>query len=252
MIMEIYLAAFLIVLTAFAGKMLTWGTLGNWVKKHMRFLTTFALGVFSVMLLFVYQETTEFSLSFGKVLLFAFFGILFLELVQRLIPDGHHHHGDNRDECHHIRKINPKRVLMSDFFHNMSDGIALASTFLVSNTLGWSLALGIFVHEFVQETSEFFILREAGYSIKKALWSNFFVQLSIFLGIFLTLFFQGEKYIPYLMSIALGMLAFVVFRDLFPHSFHIAREKKEYGKHIFVWILGVGVMLLVRLIFGEA
>ncbi len=243
----IYVSAFIIMLSAFSGKMLLWGAFGKYMQKNMRFLVTLALGVFSFTLFLLFKEAREMQASLSLVAFGSLLGILLLEFIQKIIPEAHHHHGADNEQCCNItNKINPKRILIGDAFHNIGDGIALTSAYLISIKTGIILTIGIFIHEFVQESSEFFLLREAGYSVRKALLSNFLVQSSIFLGIFaIFLFDMKEIHRAFLTSIALGMLFFIIIRDLLPHTIERIKHKDSWVKHLLLWVIGLVLMFLV-------
>ncbi len=91
----------------------------------------------------------------------------------------------------------------------------------------------MFVHELVQEVSEFFVLKQAGYSTKKALLTNFAVSSTILIGSIGGTFLLdtfSELELP-LMGIAAGAFLVVVFQDLIPHSVRKAKAKASHLKH---------------------
>ncbi len=254
MYLPIFIAGFIIMLVSLSGKLFTYGALGNFTKRNLKFLITFALGIFSVSLYLLFNEVNELGLSTTTLLISIVFGIALLEILQRLLPDSHHHHGANNADCCNCEKrpshkINPKRVLLGDAFHNMGDGIVLVSAYLINFNTGLVLTLGILLHEFIQETSEFFILKEAGYSTKRALLSNFAVSTTLFVGILLSIFVSvATLYTPVLMAISIGALLYIILRDLLPHSIERVRHGGKLPTHILMFVLGVILMLSVGLL----
>jgi hypothetical protein len=106
------------------------------------------------------------------------------------------------------------------------------------------------LHELVQEVSEFFVLKQAGYSTKKALLLNFLVSSTILIGavgstVLLGVFANLE--VP-LMGIAAGAFLVVVFQDLIPHSVREAKVEASHFKHLGWFALGVIIMLGVNTI----
>jgi len=248
----IFTAGFFILLTSLSGKLVMWGALGNFLQKHMKFLVTFALGIFSATFILMFSEAREYNAPITQIALVAGVGALMLEILQRIIPDAHHHHGANKNECcqehshdaHTHKQINPKRILIGDAFHNIGDGLALVPAFLISFDAGLALALGIFLHEFVQETSEFFLLKEAGYSTRRALVSNFVVQSSIFVGIIIAIFaVETTPVAPHLIALSLGMLLYIILRDLLPHTAEQVRHGGKLWIHITLFMLGLALLL---------
>ena len=153
--------------------------------------------------------------------------------------DGHFHTG-----------LDARRIMASDALHNLGDGILLAASFTVSSSLGVLTVLSVFVHELVQEMSEFFVLKQAGYSTKKALILNFAFSGTILLGA-LGSFFLLESFevveAP-LLGFASGAFLVVVFHDLIPHSVRISRQKNLYLSHL-VWFLAGALLMFVINIF---
>ncbi len=256
MYLEILLSGVVIVLTSLSGKLVMWGTLGRYLQKHLKYLVTLALGVFSVTLYLMFGEVLELSTSWWQTSIALALGAVALEAVHRLLPDAHHHHGADRGECcetcdcnkthTHSRKINPKRILLGDALHNIGDGVAIVSAYLISLEAGLVLTAGIFLHEFVQETSEFFILKEVGYSTKKALLSNLLVQSSIFIGIILTIIVSNTTtYTPLIIAFSVGALAYIILRDLLPHTLERIKHGGGLTKHLLAYTIGFIIMLAI-------
>jgi zinc transporter ZupT len=104
--------------------------------------------------------------------------------------------------------------------------------------------IGIFVHEIIQETSEFFVLKEAGFSTKKALLVNLLVSSTILIGsvgsYFLIQTFESIESI--LLALAAGSFLIVVIYDLIPHSIRTSSNRTHYIKHLFFFMLGILIM----------
>ena len=149
--------------------------------------------------------------------------------------------------------MDARRLLIGDSLHNIGDGILLAATYIANPALGFATALSLFVHELVQEVSEFFILRESGYSSKGALTINFLTASTILVGsiggyFLITSFSMIE--IPVL-GLATGALIALLIQDLIPHSIERARTHKCFHKHILSVILGILVMFSVGLVTND-
>ena len=78
--------------------------------------------------------------------------------------------------------LDARRLLLTDGIHNAADGIFLAASYAVSPALALVAGVSIFVHEALQEISEFFVLKDAGYSTKGALVVNFLTSSTIIIG----------------------------------------------------------------------
>lgn len=255
MIIELLGACLLIIAASLVGKVTVWKVAGTFIENNLDYLVSFAAGVFLVLVVFLSQEviTEASSPTIGFIWLMS--GLLVVWLLTKLIPEGHYHY--HADEEEFPNKIDSRKLLIGDSMHNIGDGVLLAITFLASPLLGLATAVSIFIHELVQEISEFFILRHAGYSINGALVVNFLTASTILIGA-LGGYFLFEQFsmleIPVL-GFGTGALIALLMQDLIPHSFRHAREKKCAPKHIITAIVGIALMFSVfqgtALIFGS-
>jgi zinc and cadmium transporter len=241
---EILLASFSVMLASLVGAISVWKTAGAFIERNMRYLVSFSAGVFVMVAWVLAEEVIEVSSTIGSGLLWIFVGVFIIFLFFSLFPTFHHHHDkESCDEDHHSR-LDARRILASDALHNIGDGILLTSAFLVSTTLGILTTLSILVHEIIQEISEFFVLRQAGYSTKKALVTNFVVSGSILIGSLGSFFLIDTFHFleAPIIGIAAGSFIVVVLFDLIPHSIRSSHGKKSYAYHIAWFILGVLLM----------
>lgn len=253
MLFYIFLSALIIMLASLIGVMFVWKGFGTFVEKRAQYLTTFASGVFIVLTFSLLQETFHLAstvlIAIGSVLC----GMLIIEIITRIMPEAHHDHclPPHCDKKH--SPIDARRMMLTDAFHNMGDGILLVGAYIVSIPVGIAATIGIFLHEIVQEISEFFIFKEAGYSTKKALLYNFIISSTILLGVILTLTLSSVEWmmVP-LMGFAAGGFIYVLVRDLLPHMAHHATRKNIWLQHIIVLICGILIMLLVNSIMPHS
>jgi zinc and cadmium transporter len=226
--------------------------LKEWTDNNLKYLITFASGVFLIVTFNLISEAFEFSTNKTIVIVSVFAGFIFFLLLERLYPEIHcHHEGDN---C--LAKKNKKgaqRVLIGDAFHNIGDGILLAPIFVTDISLGFIAAIGIFVHEFVQEISEFFVLKSAGYSTKKALTRNFLISATILIGAVGGFYLSSfENLVAPLVGLAAGAFIYILLIDLIPQSVKNSAKEKKYFNYIAWTLLGVLLILVVNtLISGD-
>jgi len=247
MITITFLAAFAIMIASLSGVIFMWASAGKWLQRNTRYLITFSAGVFIIVSYDLFNESLE--LSEGNILLVvigAFVGAIVLELASWLIPTTHHHHGTEGDHTH--TRTDARRVLLGDAIHNIADGILLVPSFLIDIRLGVATAAAIFLHEVVQEISEFFVLREAGYSNARALTLNFLVSATVLIGVVIgTSASNVSSLLPGLITFAAGSFLYVVFRDLLPSTMRAISRNKDAGKHLIAGVLGIVVMFGVSL-----
>lgn len=72
--------------------------------------------------------------------------------------------------------------LIADFTHNITDGLALSSSFYASPTLGATTTVAVFFHEIPHEVGDFALLIQSGFSKRQAMGAQFITALGAFLG----------------------------------------------------------------------
>lgn len=72
--------------------------------------------------------------------------------------------------------------LIADFTHNITDGLALSSSFYASPTLGATTTVAVFFHEIPHEVGDFALLIQSGFSKRRAMGAQFVTALGAFLG----------------------------------------------------------------------
>jgi len=244
---EILSLSVLIMLASLVGIFSIWHGLGKIIERNLDFLISFSAGVFLVIAYHLGVEVIEHSGDLSVAFAWILAGVIGIWLFFKFIPFFHHHHSDEDPESHLHNKLDAKKIMFGDAVHNIGDGILLASSVAVSSSLGLFAGISIFIHELVQEMSEFFVLRQAGYSTKKALLANLAISSTILIGA-LGSFFLLERFealeVPVL-GIASGSFLTVVLHDLIPHSVKASRREEIYLKHIVWFALGAGLMYLV-------
>ncbi len=241
MALEIIIASFIVMLAALGGAISFWEIIGKKIKKHLGVLISFTAGIF----LFVSYELGSEAIAHSETIGLGFFwiivGIVGIWLIFKILPYSHDH--DNKS-------LDVRKVLTGNAIHNIGDGVLLAAAFSVNLNLGIITTLSVFIHELVQETSIFFILRKVGYSIKKAIFINFAVSGTILIGsigsIILLSFFHTLE--APLLGISAGAFLIVVVQDLIPHSFYQACHKRCFLSHLLAFFIGIVLMLSISLL----
>lgn len=239
-----FVSAGVIMLASLSGKIATYRVFGGWISHHLPYLVSFAGGVFAVVAWHLAEETLHEGSPLHLVL-GGLAGALLVYSLIRLFSSEHHHHGHHHGHSHSL--VDGRRVLLSDAVHNIGDGIILALAFGASIVAGIGAAIAILLHEVVQEISEFFVLKEAGYSTREALVRNFAVSSTILFGAFLGLTFASvEASIAVLSAVAVGGIVFVILADLLPNALQCIREHGKTHTHVIAVMLGVALMLSVQ------
>lgn len=236
-------AALIVMLASLIGVVTIWHRLGEVIERNLSVLVSFSAGVFLLIVYALAAETLEHAATTSLGVAFVALGIALALVLFRSMPGFHHHH-DSHTEEHTHSPIDTRRILVSDAVHNLGDGILLAAAFAVNLEVGIITTLSVFLHELVQEVSEFFVLRQGGHSVRKALALNALVSSTVLVGaiggyFLLETFEQLEA--P-LIGIAAGMLLVVVVHDLIPHSIRSSHQSARYGKHLAWFALGALLM----------
>lgn len=240
-IIYIFSASFLIMLTSVSGVFFLQKKYKNFLDKNLVYLISFSAGIFLVVSGHLILESFEALDSFLMTGLFVLLGFFLVWLLERIFPEIHHHH----DECCEGHKKTGRKVILGDGIHNIADGIILATAFMVSLPVGLLLTASIFIHELLQEISEFFILKQAGYSTKKAILINFFISGTILIGVLIGLLLSGLGFLSgIILAISAGFFLNLVFDDLLPHH-HKTKNTKDFLKHLGILALGLVFMFVI-------
>lgn len=89
---------------------------------------------------------------------------------------------DSKKEASASIKLSAYLNLIADFTHNITDGLALSSSFYASPTLGATTTMAVFFHEIPHEVGDFALLIQSGFSKNMAMGAQFVTALGAFLG----------------------------------------------------------------------
>jgi zinc transporter ZupT len=245
MLLHALLGAAVVMVVSLVGVVFTYSTARMWFEKNLSYLVSFAGGVFLVTAGALTLEVLELADAWWQGAGLIVFGYVLALVLHTLLPETHHHHGA---ECHHTHR-KAKKLIVGDAIHNVADGIVLVVAFSVSPALGLGVLLSVIIHEALQEVSEFFVLRQAGYSVKKALVINFAVSSTILIGVVLGyLALASHELEVLLLALSAGFFFNVVLHDLLP-------KRSEHGAswltQIAVVAVGVIVMAGAQWAMGE-
>jgi len=70
----------------------------------------------------------------------------------------------------------------ADFTHNITDGLAMSSSFYASPTIGATTTVAVFFHEIPHEVGDFALLIQSGFSKRAAMGAQFVTALGALLG----------------------------------------------------------------------
>ena len=242
------IAACAIALVSTSGVLFTVGRFGRSVRDNLALLVSFATGVFVVVTSHLLIETYHEQGVMVALLTTAGGGALMYLLTVFLSV--HHHHSTSHEHSH--SHIDGRRVLVSDALHNIVDGFIVVAAFAASSIVGVVTTIGILVHEFVQETAEFFVLREAGYTTRRALMLNALAASTVLWGVLLASFLQEWEFIGAILGgLAAGSFLTVLLLDLMPHTGRYLASP-ERSKHFIAVLAGIMLMMGLQELFPHS
>lgn len=244
-------ACLIIMLASLSGVFFIIKKMGKWTENNLHYLIAFASGVFLIVAFDLIFEALEFAPNKLVVLLSVIAGFLLFFALEKLYPELHCHHEDKTCLSEKNRR-GARRILIGDGIHNVGDGILLAPVFVINVQLGFIAAFGIFVHEFVQEVSEFFVLKNAGYSNGEALTKNFLVSSTILIGALGGFYLASfEALIAPLIAVAAGAFIYILLVDLIPQSFRRSHKERKYLNFVAWTLAGILLILSVNIISAQ-
>ena len=123
---EIWLAVLVIMLVSLTGVLFINRFTKDFFEQRLPFLVSFSAGVFLVTAGALILEVFELSPSVVAGVMIVV-GYLLAWLLQRLLPETHHHHDS---DCV-VHKGGAKKLIIGDGIHNIADGIVLITAFSV-------------------------------------------------------------------------------------------------------------------------
>jgi zinc and cadmium transporter len=239
MIFETLIAAGVVMLASLSGILFIQKTAKSFLETKLSYLISFSAGVFLITAGGLGLEVFELAPSVWIGALLIGSGYMLAWGIHALLPETHHHHDPL---CEHKHGMAAKKLIIGDSIHNIADGIILVVAFSASPALGIAATVSIFIHEALQEVSEFFVLRQAGYSVKKALAINLAVSSTILIGVFLGYFALATHELEVLLlAVSAGFFLHVVIHDLLPKRSH-HEDPITFLKHVLIVMIGAILM----------
>ena len=235
------------------------------MKKNMseqlsRILTGFAAGVmvaasvWSLLIPAMEQSGGRGRLAFVPAVTGFWGGILFLLLLDHVIPHLHQH--SNRVEGPKSRLQRTTMMVLAVTLHNIPEGMAvgvvyagyLAGNRNISAMAALALSLGIAIQNFPEGAIISMPLRAEGLKKGKAFWGGVLSGIVEPIGAVLTILAAGVAIpaLPYLLSFATGAMLYVVVEELIPEM--------SQGKHSNIgtvfFAVGFSVMMMLDVALG--
>ena len=136
-------------------------------------------------------------------------------------------------------------LLLADFLHNVTDGMAIGASYAVSPGLGISTTIAIFLHEIAHEVGDFIAFLKFGVSLPKALMMNLFTGLGSLTGSVISIYYGSTETLS---SIVLPIIAGnFLYVSLISMLAPMKRQQKSLIPfEVLFFTLGVGLMVLIE------
>lgn len=212
-------------------------------------LTSFAAGVLlATAFIDLFPEALENCKDPVKLFIFALGGIITFFILERFFLWFHHHHETTKE-------IKPTVLLITigDSIHNFIDGVAIASSFLVSFPLGVTTAIAVAAHEIPQEIADFSVLLGQKVSRIKTLIFNGLSALTSLAGAILTYFLSDyiSVSLPFIIAFTAGMFIYIASSDLIPELHRSSSKKTNPWHQTATLLLGIMLVIILKSLINE-
>lgn len=149
--------------------------------------------------------------------------------------------------CH--RRISKHRplgvlILLADAVHNLIDGLAIGSAFVIDTRLGAITWLAIAAHEVPQEMGDFGILVHSGWSKGGALFYNLLSALTVLLGAVVAYAASASLDVAVLLPFAAGTFIYIALADVVPE---LTTSPTPHRRAVLTLGFAAGLVLLLAL-----
>lgn len=237
-------------------------------KTNTRFLSV-ALGFSAGVMIYVsfveimVKARTELVAEHGIVqgnwfTVAAFFGgILFIALIDKLIPSVENPHEMHKvEEMYDEKQFKDRKLMRMGLFtalaiaiHNFPEGLATFTAAITDPSLGIAIAVAIAIHNIPEGIAVSIPIYYATGSKKKAFWlslsSGLAEPVGALIGYLILMPFLGPTVFGILFAGVAGIMVFISLDELLPAA-------EEYGEHhlsIYGLIAGMAVMAISLLLF---
>lgn len=176
------------------------------------------------------------------VLISVLFGIVLFFAMEKMILWRHCH----KEDCE-VHNAAAPLIIIGDGFHNLIDGVVIASSFLISVQAGIVVSIAVIAHELPQEVGDFAILLHQGYSKKKALLFNLLSSSTTLVGGVVSYFAlaQMQSFIPYILSISAASFLYIALADILP-GLQKHCSKRSSALQFILLLLGISTIVLIK------
>ena len=125
-------------------------------------------------------------------------------------------------------------------FHNVIEGMAIGSSFTFSISLGFAVLIGMFLHDIPEGMIVGITSKSEGKNIKNIMYESIIVGSCVGIGTFLGKYIGSinSKYMSLSLSIAAGVMLYIVSIELIPESIKYTKNRIIYLSYLLGIIFG--------------
>jgi zinc and cadmium transporter len=212
----------------------------HWERRYLRYFVALGAGFMpATSLVEMIPDSIELR---GKSAAFlVLLGYLMIHFFEHTVTP-HFHFGEETHASEFMHSHKSYSVLLGLVIHTFFDGIAIASGFLVSNSLGWLIFLAIFLHKIPEGFTVSSVMLASGRSRGIAWGASIILGGSTVAGVLTMALFR--HHVGAGLPLAAGVTIYVAASDLVPE---VNREPSM--KMALLVIVGAGMFLLLDNLF---
>jgi ZIP family zinc transporter/zinc and cadmium transporter len=212
----------------------------SWERRYLRYFVALGAG-FMLATSLVEMVPDSIALRGRSAALLVLLGYLLIHFFEHTVTP-HFHFGEETHASEFMHSHKSYSVLLGLVIHTFFDGIAIASGFLVSNSLGWLIFLAIFLHKIPEGFTVSSVMLASGRSRGIAWGASIILGGSTVAGVLTMALFR--HHVSAGLPLAAGVTIYVAASDLVPE---VNREPSM--KMALLVIVGAGIFLLLDNLF---
>jgi len=214
----------------------------DWSRQFLKYFLAGGSGfMLGVVFLDIVPESTR-LVGIESAMLCLLGGYFLIHLFEHaLVP--HFHFGEET----HTHEVSHRHSGLTALFglaiHTFFDGVAIASGFLVSVSLGWVIFLAIALHKLPEGFAISSLMMATGRGKRSALWAAVILGIATIAGVLLMSALRAD--VQYALPLAGGVTLYVAASDLIPEV------NREPGAPIAIMVfLGLASVFVVHRLFS--
>jgi len=212
----------------------------NWERRYLRYFVALGAG-FMLATAIVEMVPESFAMRGKSAAFLVLLGYLIIHFFEHTLTP-HFHFGEeiHKDEFMHSHQ--GYSVLLGLVIHTFFDGIAIASGFLVSNSLGWLIFFAIFLHKIPEGFTVSSVMLASGRSRGMAWGASIVLGAATIAGVLVMALFRHQ--VGAGLPLSAGVTIYVAASDLIPE----VNQEPSVEMPLLVFV-GTAIFFLLEKVF---